>query len=288
MVEKAGHKTTMRSERLKWIDEGRPKSTIEGDDENREKESSAPRQPDRIAPIFEKPAQTDSGVPDDDDLFGDDIYSATPRKNKGPSKPAGDVPDDDDLDALMAEAEASSSTQQTAPSKTGPAFGSIFGGGLSKGPPQPDGEPDEDELDALMAEADPEAAPPKPRASVASNSMFGGGNPKPKTVVLDDDDDLEALVAEAEAQAAPKTSTETPNTSKEKEKGKEPQAAAKDGGDDDDLDALIAEVEVEAEAEATALAAKPATAEVPKTTEAAKPGGFEDEEEAMAEMDGLW
>jgi replication fork protection complex subunit Csm3/Swi3 len=215
MVEKAGHKTMMRNQRLKWIDEGRPKATVEDEEQFEDRPPTAPRQPSRIAPIFEKTTQERPKTPTADDLFGDeDIYNATPQPNRAAPRPVADIPDDDDLDALMAEAEASTNTQQQS---------SIFGNGPSKRPSQPSGEPDDDDLDALMAEADAQTAPHKPN----------NNDKRPERNNEDDDDDLEALMAEAEAQAPPPNNTA---------------ATSKAKADEDLLD----------------------------------------DEEAMAEMDGLW
>ncbi|KAG4217457.1 hypothetical protein PC116_g34062, partial [Phytophthora cactorum] len=129
----------------------------------------------------------------------------------------GDEPDEDDLDALMAEEEAQR-TKST----------SIFGNGTTK-PSQPADEPDEDDLDALMAEAEAHQEPPKQPPNPAT---------KPTQPTLDnDEDDLDALMAEAENE----------------EQGKKPVAS------------------------------------VPKETkEAERNVADADEEEAMAEMDGLW
>ncbi|CCC08672.1 putative CSM3 protein [Sordaria macrospora k-hell] len=213
MCEKAGHKTTLRNARLKWIAEGKPRSTGAEDEEDGDREeqsSAAPIQPTRMAPIFEKAAGARSKTPtadDDDDLFGDDdIYNATPRRNQ-PTTASGDVPDADDMDALRAEAEF------------GTVSGSIFGGGATAKRPQATEVPDDDDLDALMAEAD-RGPPPQ-----------------------EDDDDLDALMAEAEMHAAlpPPKATQKESTSKEETGGRN---GGKDASDDeDDLDALMAEAE---------------------------------------------
>ncbi|KAK0655104.1 replication fork protection component Swi3-domain-containing protein [Cercophora newfieldiana] len=195
MVEKTGHKTIMRNERLKWIEEGRPKAQVEDDDLFGDKPSSAPPQPTRIAPIFEQAAGARATTPTNDNLFvDDDIYNATPRARPQPPKPTDDVPDDDDLEALMAE--------QDAASAAAPAFGSIFGGTAKKAT-QPSGEPDEDEMDALMAEAEL-SQPSRPTQPPVRNSIFGDGSSKAPSKPVEDDeygDDLDALMAEAEAEA---------------------------------------------------------------------------------------
>ncbi|TGO62853.1 hypothetical protein BOTNAR_0108g00140 [Botryotinia narcissicola] len=134
MVEKLGHKKMLQSARMEWINEGKAKSSVHEDslfdepelpprDENeREKTVS------RIAPIFETAAgeRPKTPVPDQDPDF-DDMYDSTPKNTRqntaiqstsvfgsgndsifGPPKvtTAGDDgPPDDDLEALLAEAE---------------------------------------------------------------------------------------------------------------------------------------------------------------------------------------
>ena len=238
MVEKTGHKKYMRAKRIEWIEEGKPKPPRDEDDEdifggsNQPEERDAAKFPARVAPIFQNTTGERPKTPTVDDFFGDeDIYGATPRASKA-AAPTGvslfggnasgaqpnDIPDEDDLDALMAEEEA----QRQAPTN------SIFGGGSASRSFQP---PDEDDLDALMAEAEAQTnAPPKPSS---------GGGPKSNPLAeIDDEDDLDALMAEAEAESLPK---------------KQPQHV---------------------------------TASQGQTTEG--PAADADEEEAMAEMDGLW
>lgn len=246
MVEKAGHKTTMRSARLQWIDEGKPRAAANSDDEDNRihQGASGPRQPDKVASIFENTANAArdrAKTPTMDDLFDDDdIYNATPLRNTGSTAPSrqvvdGDIPDDDDLDALMAEAE-------TGPGASVPSR-SIFGNGSGSMQPGPSGEPDDDDLDALMAEAEGHtgSAPP---SQPASGSIFGNGKPKQPAVqgIEEEGDDLDALMAEAETETAPAGGPP-------KEGSKATSAAADTGG---------------------------------------QSASFDDEEEAMAEMDGLW
>lgn len=287
MAEKAGHKTTMRSARQQWIEEGKPRSAAaDEDEEHLVYQAHAAPQANRVAPIFDKAAtQGRAKTPTGDDLFGDDdIYNATPRRNTAtataPARQVVDdgIPDDDDLDALMAEVESGPSAQPKASGPASAPFGSIFGNGSrsSKVLP-PAGEPDEDDLDALMAEAEAQAGPSKPSPLAVSGSIFGDGKSKQQATLenYDDEDDLDALMAEAEAEAAaapPARGEKVPATNHAQSVGK---------GDEDDLDALMAE----AEAEASASTLPPTGA---KDAPAQKPPSFEEDEEAMAEMDGLW
>ncbi|KAK5656612.1 hypothetical protein OQA88_4592 [Cercophora sp. LCS_1] len=275
MVEKLGHKTTIRNERLRWIDEGRPKPAFDEDEEPREG-SAAPRQPSRIAPIFEKSAARAKTPENSDDLFMDNIFDATPRTDAGTSKPADDVPEDDDLDALMAEAGGT-----TASSSAAPAFGSIFGNGLPKKPSQ-SGAPDDDDLEALMAEAETSASAKPVAKPTMGTSIFGDGRPKPSASGSGGDaeeDDLDALMAEAEAETPSKTSAEKATAPASGSGGRAKAVTQDNDFGDDGLDALMAEAEAGAPSKSS-TSAKPA--------ESKPSGASAEEEEAMAEMDGLW
>lgn len=256
MVEKTGHKTTMRNARMQWIDEGKPRTAAAEDEEEdyriHQGSSSGPQQADRVAPIFEQAAQAAlerARTPTADNLFGDDdIYNATPRRDAGNTAPArqaanDDVPDGDDLDALMAEAEAESAQ----PSRPAPApSASIFGNGSRTTAPAPAGQPDDDDLDALMAEAEADSAPStRPSQAAVTGSIFGNGVSKSGTTQGDDEDG-------------------------------------------DDLDALMAEAEAHADAVQPDTSSNQKLASPAGTSAGQQSAGFEDEEEAMAEMDGLW
>jgi replication fork protection complex subunit Csm3/Swi3 len=134
MVEKSGHKKRMQMMRMEWINEGKPRSSVHEDSifdepalpprENGDREKTAPR----VAPIFEKRASERPKTPvvDAEADMDDDIYDATPRPRRqpaeesvsqtnslfggttqsifGPAKTtAQDGPDEDELDALMAD-----------------------------------------------------------------------------------------------------------------------------------------------------------------------------------------
>jgi replication fork protection complex subunit Csm3/Swi3 len=266
MVEKTGHKKFMRLKRMEWIDEGKPKPPQDNEDEDifgqPEEQRDPARFPARVAPIFQNATSNRPSTPDIDDLFGggeDDIYDATPRAPKsvataqlatGASAQQGGEPDEDDLDALMAEEEAS----RTIPT-------SIFGNG---GATAKRAEPDEDDLDALMAEEE--------ASRTAPCSIFGNGGPPAKRLEPKEDD-LEALMAEAEANKASKPAVST--------KASQTPAPVTSEEEGEDLDALIAE------AEGRAPSAGKADTEANPAQEP-EVGINEDEEEAMAEMDGLW
>ncbi|KAK6839944.1 hypothetical protein PG987_005810 [Apiospora arundinis] len=142
--------------------------------------------------------------------------------------------------------------------------------------------PDDDEdLDALMAEEEAQRAAPSTSLFGNGGSLFGSGKPGPakqlatrpavSAAAPDDEDDLDALMAEAEAE----TRSKPPQTAKTTLSAPKPAADE----EEDDLDALMAEAEA---AESRPPAPKPQPpARRRKSVDA-------DEEEAMAEMDGLW
>lgn len=193
MVEKAGHKTTMHKARTDWINDLKPNMTAPDNDGHADIGHAPVAQPQssRIAPIFEKrqtidastmPAEDSNGV---DDLFGGDdlgeMYDVTPKA----TRPVGE-PDDDDIEALMAEAE--SSIRQPAPIAM-----SLFGSGrpakTGTEAQRANGSPNDEDLDAVMAEAE---------VHTVSHGSSTARKQRAQTDPRNDDDDLEALIAEAE------------------------------------------------------------------------------------------
>lgn len=178
MVEKTGHKRRMQSMRMEWINEGKPRSSVHEDSifdqpalprrENNEREKTASR----IAPIFEKPASERPKTPVrevDADAEMDDLYDATPkatRQTQGAAdsqdslfgdrstlpKPvnrpaANDGPDEDELDALLAEEEMMQAEETIQAKSTGAGLVST----ASKAPaPQDDNFDDDMEAMAEM------------------------------------------------------------------------------------------------------------------------------------------
>lgn len=255
MVEKAGHKTSMHKRRMDWINEGKPKTTAEDDDDFPEGPSLPAREPARIAPIFEKRPETAARAttPNMDNPFGeDDIYNATPRA-KTMERTNGGAPDDDELDTLMAQ-----------------------------------DEPDDDEMDALMAQEAEEAQ--RARRSNGVNNA-----PKPLNSIFDgapDEDELDALMAEAEAEAEAPVHQNGKGTQEARVidsifgdgKPKNPSNTVGEADDMDDLDALMAEAEGNGHLSKSPVAAATSSQKGPDpATE-----DFGDDEAAMAEMDGLW
>jgi replication fork protection complex subunit Csm3/Swi3 len=168
MVEKAGHKKRVAIARSDYINESKPKESNADEEEDdlfgdnittrpTNQESARPT----IGTTRAKTPEQDAGVPDDDDL-----YDATPR----PSRPVvpihNDVPEEDDLEALIAEAEGRDAAQKANTQPT-------------------QAEPDEDDLDALMAEAE-----------IQDHMTKKGEAPKENSKSKDGFDDDEAAMQE--------------------------------------------------------------------------------------------
>jgi len=146
MIEKLGHKKRMQMMRREWIQEDKPKPPRDDDEDDfviptedavREDTgaSNTEEQPSNVEPRVE--TQQSEG--------------AQPRNNHNPF--GEEEPDEDELDALLAESELASAPAP-ATSKQNNAHTAE------------DQEPDEDELDALMAEDAMDNSIPK--------SLFGG------------------------------------------------------------------------------------------------------------------
>lgn len=177
MVEKAGHKKRLISARSEWLSERKPKPAEDKEDDP----FGLDEQDDTAAPVS-LPSRPGAGrliqggggpstPPRDhpDDFSEDDeLYNVTPRAGPRPGLTAmqPDAPDDDDLDALMAEAE----THDSGPAKT-------------QTRPQND---DPDDLDNLIAEAEDQDSAPV-------NSIFGNPSASKPAATADWDDDEAAL-----------------------------------------------------------------------------------------------
>ncbi|KAI0196353.1 replication fork protection component Swi3-domain-containing protein [Astrocystis sublimbata] len=260
MVEKAGHKNQIRLKRIQWIDEGRPKPAgFEDDndndddlfgDANQPQERDAALFPARVAPIFQHSLDRAAKTPAvDDDPFGDDdIYGTSPTRKANAASAANGAD-----------------------------------------------EPDEDELDALMAEDEAQRTiNTTTTTTTPPTSLFGNGKPTQPIVTRrvpdeddnNNDDDLDALMAEAEAEP---TFTKTAKPISHRPARKPGFIDDDDDDEGDDLDALMAEAEAEAQGSSGDKAPPPKTA-APKADEGTTGARDVDEEEeaAMAEMEGLW
>ena len=154
MVEKAGHKKRVIVARNDFINEGKLEDSVEDQAENDEdvdpfSEPQLP-EPSTAAPAVERPKTPtqDPDVPDDDDL-----YDATPRASRPIVPIRNDAPDEDGLDALIAEAEGRDLARTSGPA---------------------DPEPEEDDLDALMAEAEGQDQPRRQPQGEQQSGVGGG------------------------------------------------------------------------------------------------------------------
>ena len=189
MVEKAGHKKRLMTARNEWLNERKPKSADEKDDDDPfALEESADTTAAAAVSLPERPSagrliqgreggkegpSTPPRDHPDDFSEDDDLYNVTPRAGPRPGLTAlqPDAPDDDDLDALMAEAEDHDSRPPPPAKKTAQR--------------QEDG----DDLDDLMAEAEEQDSRP-------TKSLFG--NPSASKQAGADWDDDEAALREME------------------------------------------------------------------------------------------
>lgn len=226
MIEKVGHSKRMHVMRREWIDEGKPKlEYVDSGDEhgpvddhvavtdadiNRPDQGQVPTSAENgdkssfglghgaeslFVPEEQHRSNKESDVPEEDDLdalLAEETARATPRINQKGTAPV-EAEGEDDLDALLAEYDSRKA---------------------EKRPPERRSEKvtvdeEEDDLDAILAEQDAQAKPQLEEA------------PRPKK---DEIDDLDALLAEQEDQPKPNAKPATTNREENDEQ--------------DDLDAL--------------------------------------------------
>jgi len=228
LIEKAGHSKRMNVMRKEWIDEGKPgyisKESMVGKDDFEDDDLYGPGDPNtaETRPSNGTPNTSTDVARADDSLF---ITDSNTNRN---STANDELPEDDELDALMAEQE----TRQAPPPKAQAA--SNFD---SEG---------EDDLDALLAEQETLGAP----ASTSSQTREQPPRTTPRAPQPFDDedgDDLDALLAEQEAEAL---SQQPPPAQPQSVQSRSPAPKRPSGffDDDDDedlddLDALLAELD---------------------------------------------
>lgn len=183
MAEKAGHTKRMQMTRCEWINEGKPgymARVIEEQDKPRE-------DPDLFGSagkgISAKHDDNDANRAPDDDMQDDSLF--IPDANRTFEEERHLDPDDDELDALLAEErETTASRQVTKPTTR-----------------QEDSE-GEDDLDALLAEQYTR----QQRSTISTNAT----KEKDQAVEEEDfDDDLDALLAEQETRSKSNTHEHT-------------------------------------------------------------------------------
>lgn len=195
MVEKVGHSKRMALVRKEWIDEGKPRyardKALRKEQEEHEKsgdgEEVAAKATDGnteesddmfFANSNQQKEQANDNQPEDDDL---DALLAEQAARVSPQKPTRNVVDsegEDDLDALLAE--------QDTNRKSLPAWGTNDKNEAADG---------DDDLDALLAEQENWSAPSAPVRSKPRNTVFDEDD--------EDEDDLDALLAGQETRKEP-------------------------------------------------------------------------------------
>lgn len=107
---------------MEWINEGKPKPWGANEDRTEDTLGEAPEQTAEPPPApvsATVPPQQNLGTPERGDILGvEDIYSSTPlarKQDRGVSALQPEEPDDDDLDALMAEADGAAHAQAPIP-----------------------------------------------------------------------------------------------------------------------------------------------------------------------------
>ena len=179
MVEKVGHSKRMQITRRAWMDDTKP---------NRREKS-----PERVGDVEMSGAlhgagQVGSGQDQsaDDDVFGEGWNCEQPQSNARSVNEQNDVPEEGDLDALMAENSNSAQVKQA---------GKSLPPAVRRGPFQEDDDgPDDDELEALLAESNVSASGP------SGDQTQKQDHQQRRAPFEEDDDDnadnLDALMAE--------------------------------------------------------------------------------------------
>ncbi|EHY59080.1 chromosome segregation in meiosis- protein [Exophiala dermatitidis] len=250
LIEKVGHSKRMQTMRKEWIDEGKPGYVKEK--ASRPQDGEKGKKTDELYGGDEPAAEPTSNelAPGDDSLFIPDTRASDDVPNFN-----DEMPEDDELDALLAEQETAGSARPAPPPTR------------SKRTIDDDSE-GEDDPDALLAEQDTRRVP---QTATATPPVQSKSTSRPKTSPFEDDDDdeedmddLDALLAEQEARAtltttqprtelAPRSTNNesSPRRTEEKEEATKAVADNDDLGDldldldeDDDLDALLAEQEL--------------------------------------------
>ena len=226
LIEKAGHSRRMQVMRKEWIDEGKPgyirereaRKAAKGMEEEMDDAysgdaimSGANNEPSRPLPVIEE----------------DTLFVPDSRNGDDKEQDESGLPEDDELEALLAEQDNAAETRPMLTQKT------IVD----------DDSEGEDDLDALLAEQEN-----RPISSILSTSA-AVSKPKISSLAQDEDedmDDLDELLAEQETRSKRITSDDLTQTQASAAHSKAPVALDEDDfpvEDDDELDAFLAETE---------------------------------------------
>ncbi|KIW20318.1 hypothetical protein PV08_00893 [Exophiala spinifera] len=225
LVEKVGHSKRMRIMRKEWIDEGKPgyaRKWGQKDDQDQDQDQA-------VSDLFGgNNSAENSSTPSADatavhgETGGDSLF--IPDSRSGNEMPPEDnLPDDDELEALLAEQDTASTVASKATAPAKPTVDADSEG--------------EDDLDALLAEQESRRPvhPSNPPAAKTNKSPFDDDD---DVEGMDEDDDLDALLAEQEARYQSTSRLRGPSL---ETSSKPPQHDEVDA--EDDLDALLAEQE---------------------------------------------
>ncbi|EXJ58794.1 hypothetical protein A1O7_06224 [Cladophialophora yegresii CBS 114405] len=250
LVEKVGHSRRMQVMRKEWIDEGKPwylrekeaKKKAEKEERDREKETEEKYVGDEalVNGANNEPRNTGT-VGEDDSLFIPESRS----KGAAEDQDAG-LPEDDELDALLAQQEGRTTPRRlTAPKRI-----------------VEDDSEGEDDLDALLAEQ--ETRQKAPAALPATSAPLTRPQSLPFGENDDEDlDDLDALLAEQESRSKRTALQKEPDNMPLTTQGKASPAPDEDEfpvDEDDDLAALLADPETDAGAVPSEQAPIPSSA----------------------------
>jgi replication fork protection complex subunit Csm3/Swi3 len=271
LVEKAGHSKRMTIMRKEWINEGKPGYIREREERKQARKDIEDREGRQDDDTFADGEALMGGADNEVAVAGvdvdEDALFMPDRGSKDISKDAGDdFPEDDDLDALLAEQDsrhASKSDENGAPAVAEDSEG-------------------EDDLDALLAEQDS-------RRAIGSSSTLGPklSNQAPNADEDEDLDDLDALLAEQESRSTQAATRKQPDYQSstipfEQNANKDPEDFPV--GDEDELDALLAEQQILQEARNQEILPSLAPADALEATSRARGAQLEEEGEEAAEM----
>jgi replication fork protection complex subunit Csm3/Swi3 len=228
LVEKVGHSKRMQVMRKEWIDEGKPgyikKKSSADKDEFEDDDLYGSGEVNTMENRTDQRSEATPNTSKDLDVADDSLFIADSNTNRNPSAD-DDLPEDDELEALLAEQE----TRQAPPKAQATTNFDSEG---------------EDDLDALLAEQDTR------RVSAPTSSRTGnqrsGPTPRVEQPFEDEEDELDALLAEQEAEIRSKPSTtQIQSPPAGPATPKRPSHPFEDDEDEDedmdDLDALLAE-----------------------------------------------
>lgn len=105
MVEKAGHKKRVMIARNEYINESKPKDTMTDDEEVDLGRDSTSRPTDEATTRTQVTERLRTPEPSRDMPDDDDLYDTTPRPSRPIVPIRNDVPEEDDIEALIAESQ---------------------------------------------------------------------------------------------------------------------------------------------------------------------------------------